>query len=271
MVARQRHMRTAELIQIIAFAYFAALAWLRRLPAGRRALITAEALAAAAALTLLSIAGKHGSLFVSVVRDWLLAALMLVTYWTSGLFVTTYNERFQSALSRFDRRVLPRRPLSPIPSQVLELFYLLCYVQVPLGLGVLYLLRLGRYADPYWTVVLPAAYVCYGAVPFLTALPPRLDPKDPFPVPAGALRRLNLWVLNRGSIQVNTFPSAHVAATGAAALAVYHFAPAVGPLFLLVAMGVALGAVYGRYHYAADAIVGAAVALVSYAVSFAGS
>jgi hypothetical protein len=41
-----------------------------------------------------------------------------------------------------------------------------------------------------------------------------------------------------------------------------RLAPPVGAVFLVMAAGIALGAVFGRYHYAADAIIAAVLAVV---------
>jgi hypothetical protein len=43
-----------------------------------------------------------------------------------------------------------------------------------------------------------------------------------------------------------------------------HFVPSVGLAFLLVSIGIALGAVLGRYHYVADVLLGAALAVAVY-------
>ena len=52
-----------------------------------------------------------------------------------------------------------------------------------------------------------------------------------------------------------------MAITGACALSLLWLGPLwVGAVFLVIAISVALGAVSGRYHYAADAILGAIVA-----------
>jgi len=260
--------RVAEAIHVVVFTYFGILGWTRPLPRGRRAFLTAEAVVVVCGLTALSNA-PPGKL-TSVVRDWLPGALLLLAYWSSGLFVTSYNQRFQNALARVDREVFEKLKRfrffwGRLPSFFFELAYLLCYLLVPLGLGALYFLRLRRYADDYWSIVLPPAHLCYGAVPFLRALPPRLVAGDPSPPsPVSLVRRLNLWILSRGSIEANTFPSAHVAAAGAAGLAIMHLAPPASPVFLLVAFGIAVGAVLGRYHYVADAIAGAVLALASY-------
>ncbi len=55
--------------------------------------------------------------------------------------------------------------------------------------------------------------------------------------------------LGLGVLYLNTFPSAHVTATLGASLVLLRFVPTVGLAFLLVSIGIALGAVLGRYHY----------------------
>ena len=74
-------------------------------------------------------------------------------------------------------------------------------------------------------------------------------------------------MLDRGSVQLNTFPSGHTAGVLAAALAVGAHLPPAGAALGVIALGVAVGSVVGRYHYAADAITGAAVALAAFALS----
>jgi membrane-associated phospholipid phosphatase len=79
---------------------------------------------------------------------------------------------------------------------------------------------------------------------------------------------MNFWILERYSVQACIFPSGHVAAATAVALAVWAYLPRLGMLFLLAAASVAVATVYGRYHYAADALAGALVGIVAYRVSY---
>jgi membrane-associated phospholipid phosphatase len=76
-----------------------------------------------------------------------------------------------------------------------------------------------------------------------------------------------LGVLRRASIHANTFPSAHVAASLAAALAVLRHQPGAGVVFLWIAASIAAGAVLRRYHFALDVVAGAFVAFASLALS----
>ena len=75
---------------------------------------------------------------------------------------------------------------------------------------------------------------------------------------------MNLAVLDRASVQWNTFPSGHTAASVATALAVASDMPLAGVVLGVVAVSIAAGSVVGRYHYAADALAGVAVAIVAF-------
>ena len=149
---------------------------------------------------------------------------------------------------------------------------MLCYAVLPMGLAALYLLKAGRYADRFWTAVLPASYACYAMLPFVQTLPPRAliaplpDVSPECPRVFSRLRAFNHWILRHGSIHVNTFPSGHVAASAAAALVLLQLDTRVGAIFAFLAFSIALGAVAGRYHYLADVIAGAAVALIAFLI-----
>src|SRR5579862_4233652 len=140
--------------------------------------------------------------------------------------------------------------------------------ELRLGLSTLYLLRKGRDADHFWTVVLLATYTSYGMLPFIQTRPPRmLSEKWSAPPPASKVRALNMWILRHASIHANTFPSGHVASSAACALILLRLGPLwVGLIFLVVALSIAAGAVAGRYHYAADAILGFIVAVAAFLV-----
>jgi len=104
-------------------------------------------------------------------------------------------------------------------------------------------------------------YPCYATTPFVQALPPRVFSDTTSAIPETRLRRLNLQILRHASIQAVTFPSAHVAAAVAASLVLLRLAPLEGLAFALVALSIAVGAVAGRYHYAADVLWGALLGL----------
>ena len=216
------------------------------------------------------------ALAVSVVRDWLPAALVLLVYWQAGEFFMKVDQRFQDQLEGIDARMvapllnwLSRHRVGIWIAAYLEMAYLLCYPMIPMSIGALYMLRLARYADSFWTVVLVSTYLSYGALPFLQTLPPRMLAESWLePLPPSSVRRFNLWILRHASIHANTFPSAHVAASTGAALVLTSLAPwPAGLVFLAIAVGIAVGTFAGRYHFAADAVAGSAVAVIVFMVT----
>ncbi len=133
-------------------------------------------------------------------------------------------------LARFERRA-PRALL-----EYLELAYLLCYAVVPAGYACLVLA--GHDAEgnrPFWSVVLLAAFTCYGLLPWLPTRAPRAIEPSRGAI-RSSIRRLNLAVLNRASVQWNTFPSGHTAASLATALAVGSYMPLAGVVLGVVAI-----------------------------------
>lgn len=264
-------MRPAEWTNVVFFSFLLALAWIGLLARAQRTKVTALAIAAVG----VTLIGRSSALFLaplasSVLRDWLPAPLLLMAYWQAGQFFTRAQGDFQAKLEELDHKLrraflgwVARERIDNWTAIYFELAYLLCYPLVPLGLGTLYIMHMGRYADKFWTVVLPPTYLCYAMLPFIQTLPPRMLIPPPEPnVPETKVRALNLWILRHASIQVNTFPSAHVAAATAASLALLCLARPLGWIFVWVAISIAVGAILGRYHYAADVILGAMLAVV---------
>ncbi len=235
------------------------------------------------------------SRFIAVVRDWFPAVLILVAYRVSGLFLIPDSvHRLDFLFVQWDRALLQNHWVTALLSttapwlqRYLELAYLMCYPLVPLGLAALsvaavYDRRRGsagydpdkaalierRYrkaVDHFWTTVLLAVLACYAVYPFFPLTPPRVLFHDvPGPVVDPLLRRMNFWILNQYSVQACIFPSGHVAAVTATALAVRAYLPRLGLVFLVAAASVAAATVYGRYHYGADALAGAVAAVAAF-------
>ena len=267
----------AEWLSFFLYLFFIGAACVRPLP--RRQRYQAIAIGAAGVSLISAMRLLRGAIPASVlevIRDWIPGLLMLMVYWQSGRFFRTRNEKLQRLLERFDREkfepILQRWRTHWNRTWVgayFELAYLLCYLLVPLGVGVLYVEGLYSAVETYWTLVLSATYPCYVVVSFMQTLPPRLLSEAEEPGDLPGVRRLNLWILRHASIGVNMFPSGHVAATLAAALALLRLVPFAGVVFLLISLSIAVGAVVGRYHYALDILVGAAIPVVVFLVYFA--
>lgn len=244
----------AEVVNLAFFGAMTVLAWMLRLDPARRWRVTGLGGVGA----VLTLAGAWTG--QAAIREWLPVFLMLLAYWQSGPFFVRPNERLQTILLDLDHRLLAGAKPPAWIAQILELAYVFCYPLLPMGLGLLYCAGRPHAADFYWTAVLAPTYVCYALLPFLPTSPPRvLEP----PLPAAGVRRLNQWLVQNGSIQANTFPSAHVAATMSAALVLVQVLPTAGWVFLAVALAIAAATVTGRYHYLADALLGTLLAIIS--------
>ncbi|HSL72813.1 MAG TPA: phosphatase PAP2 family protein [Longimicrobiales bacterium] len=76
-------------------------------------------------------------------------------------------------------------------------------------------------------------------------------------VATGSVYALTHRVLEAGSSRGAAFPSSHVGVAVAQTLTAFRFLPRLAPLLALLTTGLALGAIYGGFHYATDAVVGA--------------
>lgn len=260
-------MRPGEAISLTAYLIFILLGWLRGLPRQRtRELIYLGSAGSALVLCVRMLSIRH-PVAAHITGDWLPIILILIVYWQSGRFKITANQSFQRWLEDFDRRWLgnllklwDRKRAATWVGTYFELSYLLCYPVLPLGVAVLYFTGLRSAVDNYWATVLPAAFCCYLVIPFAATLPPRLLHESP--QPRTKLKRFNLFILRRASIQLNTFPSAHVASSVGVAIVLLKMVPLAGGVFLVVSLSIAAGAVLGRYHYLPDVILGALLPVV---------
>ncbi len=267
-------LRRSEWICVAYFAWLAFLSLFVKVPPLRRwRLLAASAIVIGALFLLPRAAAFDPSRYVDMARDWLPALLILLGYLQSGrLTFPRQDQSFEKAFLRWDdylfRTPLVRFAREHFPGwldALLEFSYLQCYVIVPSGIAVLYLAHQRALVDRYWSVVLPAVFAAYGLTPLFPAQPPRKLPQDLLAVrKPSSLRRLNLWIHDHASIKVNTFPSGHVAGAVSASLALMQPLPPVGAFYMVIAVGIVLGSVRGRYHYSVDALLGAVVAVAAF-------
>lgn len=251
-------MNLAEGLTIVYVAAIVAAAWERRAPRRRQA-------------ALLSVATIAGVVCAprapGAVRAWLPHAYLVIAYWIPALLTRGPDEVFERRLSELDarlRRLVPRMRISPVLGQWFEWTYLLCYPLVPAAFVVVWTWSDARAVERLWVAVLIAGFACYGALPWTAARPPR------FLVDSSAARGIaiiNAHVLHRVSHGLNTFPSGHVAVSGAAALAVASVCPQAGVVFAVIAVSIAAAAVVGRYHYLVDVLIGGAVACAAWGIA----
>jgi len=254
--------------------YVTLLSFNLKVPSRQRGwLVTVNAAVVAGLCFLPGLAGVISHLSLSILRDWLPAPLILLGYHESGrLTFPRADQSFEKAFLCWDERLFQRGLVKFLYGSLpnwfdafLEFSYLQCYVIVPSGVAVLYLAHQQTCVDQYWSVVLPSVFAAYGLTPLFPAQPPRkLSQNYPAMRQPILLRRFNLWIHDHASIKVNTFPSGHVAGAVAASLAMVKPLPVAAACYSIIAAGIVLGSLRGRYHYAVDAVAGALVAVAAY-------
>ena len=215
-----------------------------------------------AAIGMLIAAAAQAQAYPPLLHDWIVPPiLLLLAYWSSGLLFAAPMPGAERALNRFDSALGIRRLAAASPrwlAELLEVAYAGVYPLIPVALLVHLLATPAPDAERFWTVILITDYICFGFLAWVQTRPPRaFEAGDPW---ISRMRRRNLVMLCKTSIQVNTFPSGHAAEALAAALLVAGAPwPWVAGLALCACL-VSAGAVLGRYHYAADAVSGWIVA-----------
>jgi len=229
---------------------------------------------AAAAVLFAVVSAAASTVHAWSAQVWVPGAVALGGYWLSGLFIGAPQPWLEARLLQSDRRLFERlrldEALRAAPAWVLECLEF-CYSTVYLVVmaGAVAVATIDRQAvAAYWAIVLPAEFLCYLALPFLRSRPPRsLEAAGVIAVRAPRMRRLNDAIVGRGSIQVNTIPSGHVAGALAAGLAVLPWSAGVGATLIVIAVLIAIAATVGRYHYAIDCLLGAGVAIAVWLVA----
>jgi membrane-associated phospholipid phosphatase len=256
-------MRTWEIATLVFFVYVALVGAMGERPRSAR-----RKLYAGVAVGLLFLAITATAPEWPLLHDWLAPpAALLMSYWTSGFLFVAPVASQERALLSLDRRlrILDRAQRMPaFLARALEAAYVGVYPSV--GLSFVLYLFLAPNPDParFWSVVLITDYLCFGVLAWIQTRPPRaIEGVDPWD---SAIRRFNLRLLGATSIQVNTFPSGHAAEALAAALLLFGAPWPVAGLMFVNALAISAGAVFGRYHYAADALAGWAVAILVWLV-----
>lgn len=201
-------------------------------------------------------------------RLWLPFLYIPLGYWIPvPLVPTERGGAFESWLRRSDEAA--RRFAVALPrwlANTLEVGYLSCFPLVPAAFAIVWFTGSPGDVARYWTSVLLAGYACYITLPWLVSRPPRFVNGLAADRSFSSVGRVNVIVLGRVSHHLNTFPSGHVAVSVAAAISAGTVSPLAGMVLGVLAAGVALGAVTGRYHYIVDVLLGAVIGVIASAV-----
>jgi membrane-associated phospholipid phosphatase len=235
-----------------------------------RLLALAPVLAAAEVLAVhLPVSPAAGAL-----RTWIPLPYIILCYWLTGFYFVNPQPEYEARFVAFDRWFRERvgaadfaRSAPRLVLEYLEASYFSCYVVLPAGMAAFILAGQAHAEDRLWTTVLLAELACYGVLPWIRTRPPwSLQPDSALTERHVSIRRLNLMLVHNASTQANTFPSGHAAGAVATALAVAPVWPAAGVVFFVVAISIMAGSIAGEYHYAGDAVTGAATAVAAWGI-----
>jgi membrane-associated phospholipid phosphatase len=268
-------LRSAEWLLVIYFGYVAAIA--PRFPLQQQLLWRPLMVEVLVCTLFLALAygelHEHARLF-GIMRDWVSVALILLAYremdWFSAL---ARNFSLELRWEQWDRTILYQagfkravEGLGALGPLYLELCYLLVYAVAPFVVAALYVQRRFARVNSAVFLYLLGTLLAYALFPYFPSDPPRIAfGGSDMPNIVTPIRELNLWLVSDYGIHSSVFPSAHVSSAFSAAWALFAFLPErkrYGWGMLTYAVSVAAATVYGRYHYAADAVAGFAVSLV---------
>jgi len=150
-----------------------------------------------------------------------------------------------------------------------ELCYLLVYAVGAVSVAILLAHKRRSRIDLFWLAYLSGTLGAYALFPYFPSEPPRVVfPDADLPHIVTVIRRFNLWVVGGYGIHSSVFPSAHVSSALAAAWGLMAAIPDrrwIGLLMMFYGLSVAVATIYGRYHFATDAIAGVAISLAALA------
>jgi membrane-associated phospholipid phosphatase len=272
--------RLSERLLAAYLIYTSALALAFPLDGGQRARVLAAngvVLLVYAALRAASRRSKGG--LITVLRDWAPLAVMILCYHEMGWFARAQSTHaLETVWVAWDRTLLygwglkaAIESLGGVAVAVLELAYLLVYALPVFMMAMIYGHRRQDRADEYLTIYILGLCLAYGQFPFWPSEPPRtVFPGQDLPDIITPIRRFTLWMLSSQGIHTSVFPSAHVSGAVAAALAarrIFRDKPWLRRGVPVYAALVTVATVYGRYHYAVDAVAGIAVGAAAYTVA----
>jgi membrane-associated phospholipid phosphatase len=185
-------------------------------------------------------------------------------YYFDALIMSVEQHIFGSQPSRDLAHALPYLPLS----EYLHFAYISYYFIIYAPPIILYL-RGDRHRHQQLVFNIMLAFFAHYV--FFIYFPVE-GPRYIFPAPGGNLANGFFYnmahrVLEAGSSRGAAFPSSHVGVSFAQTAFAFKVMPRFAPVLLILATSLALGAVYGGFHYGTDAICGFAFGLLLFVMA----
>lgn len=210
------------------------------------------------------------------IRDWYPLSTIALFYFEMGkLTQLVFHRFFDDAIIRWEKQVFRGMPSielsdkfpSVLLSESLHLCYFSYYVIAVFLAAWLYFQ--GKTVDFQETVFAETltfnlSLLCY---PFIPAAGPRYHfDKIEGKLASGFFFRLTHAILSTGSSKGTAFPSSHVSLSVIVLLCAFRYDTTAFLILLPFCTGLTLGTVYGRFHYAIDALAGAVLAVLLFII-----
>ena len=205
-------------------------------------------------------------------RSWapLLALLFLYSEMPMLIRVAGHADLFDATVIRWERTLFGSQPALEWAirwpalwlSETLHLAYLAYYPMIFAVPAALYFTTRGaEFSEAVFVLMLAfiVCFLCYIAFPVAG---PRYSWATTSAAPRGPARSLVVWLLESRSSRGTAFPSSHVAVAVTQALLAFRYFGRKGVILASLTFGLALGAVYGGFHYAVDVITGLVIGCV---------
>ena len=210
-------------------------------------------------------------------RDWYPLSTIALFYFEMGkLTQMVFQRYFDETVILWEKRVfkgmpsleLSRRFPSVILSEILHLCYFSYYViAVFLAAWLYFKGEMDPFRETVFaeTLTFNLSLLCY---PFLPATGPRyLFEKIHCPLSKGFFFRLTHSIVSRGSSKGTAFPSSHVSLSVVVLLCALRYDSTAFLVLLPMCIGLTISTVYGRFHYAIDALAGAVLAGIVFGIT----
>ena len=217
----------------------------------------------------------------SPVRDWIPLAFTFGAFREMNFFTPALRDHhLENSWIVWDRWLLDTHhlraaieSLGPLIPSYLEICYMLVYVVALVSALIVLFNHRPESLNAFWFAYLAGTFASYALFPYFPSDPPRtLFAGADLPNGLTIFRRFNLAILGQYGIHSSVFPSAHVSSSFACAWGLLIALPDrkhYGLLVALFSLSVAIATVYGRYHFAVDAVAGFAVSFFAWSATIA--
>ena len=225
----------------------------------------------------LTFTNEYTPLILQFLRDWYpLSTIALFYIEIEKLTQMVFQRYFDKTVIYWEKQVFKGMPClelsdrfpSMILSEILHLCYFSYYVMTVFLAAWLYFSgRIGPFQETVFaeTLAFNLSLLCY---PFLPTTGPRyLFEKIQGKLSQGFFFRLAHLVVSRASSKGTAFPSSHVSLSVTVLLCASRYDSTAFLILLPMCLGLTLSTVYGRFHYAIDALTGAVLAGIVFGIT----